>query len=194
MRFLVNCIKWLDRAETINSTTIRIHAQIAQGRNFYPRCFDFAFGECDYFPPLRYRHSGLCARIVNLAVVSIRPPLRGLHGGDGNNRHPWLGFPQRTSCALPRRLVIGRMPNNCTIYYRRTSHLCDTEEAPGNIARKNAYKETSIGIKIPLGAICSLECVLWNKSVRHEQAIDHHSLRIASATSGQCRQKSFATA
>ena len=77
-----------------------------------------------------------------------------------------LVMPQRTSCALPRRLVIGRMPNNCTIYYRRTSHLCDTEEAPGNIARKNAYKETSIGIKIPLGAICSLECVLWNKSYR----------------------------
>ena len=173
----MNCIKWLDRAETINSTTIRIHAQIAQGRNFYPRCFDFAFGECDYFPPLRYRHSGLCARIVNLAVVSIRPPLRGLTAGTARTAIHGLVMPQRTSCALPRRLVIGRMPNNCTIYYRRTSHLCDTEEASGNIARKNAYKETSIGIKIPLATICSLECVLWNKSVRHERATGHNSLR-----------------
>ena len=46
--------------------------KLPRGRNFYPRGFDFAFGECDYFPPLRYLYSCRCLRTVNLAVVSIR--------------------------------------------------------------------------------------------------------------------------
>ena len=35
--------------------------KLPRGRNFYPRGFDFAFGECDYFPPLRYLYSCWCA-------------------------------------------------------------------------------------------------------------------------------------
>ena len=46
--------------------------KLPRGRNFYPRGFDFAFGECDYFPPLRYLYSCRCLRTVNLAVVSIQ--------------------------------------------------------------------------------------------------------------------------
>ena len=54
-----------------------------QGRDFYVRCFDFAFGECDYFPPLRVMAVTCAHMIVNLAFVSIRPLFEVHHGGAG---------------------------------------------------------------------------------------------------------------
>ena len=108
-------------------------SKFPQGRTFYVRCFDFAFGECDYFPPLRVMAVTCAHKIVNLAFVSIRPLYEEQHGGAGRTaihgcalrapsslRDATSGqvFPQRTSCALPRRSLIGRMRNDCTIYFK----------------------------------------------------------------------------
>ena len=52
-----------------------------QGRDFYVRCFDFAFGECDYFPPLRVMAVTCAHKVVNLAFVSIRPLYESITAG-----------------------------------------------------------------------------------------------------------------
>ena len=76
--------------------------KFSQGRDFYVRCFDFAFGECDYFPPLRVMAVTCAHKIVTLAFVSIRPLYEEHHGGAGRTAIHGLNLPSaHILCASP---------------------------------------------------------------------------------------------
>ena len=109
--------------------------KLPRGRNFYPRGFDFAFGECDYFPPLRYLYSCRCLRTVNLAVGKHPvTPCGSFTAGTARTAIHGLGMPKRTSCALPRRSLYARMlttarfplcaPDSCTDTEGRWKYRC----------------------------------------------------------------------
>ena len=123
-----------------------------QGRAFYVRCFDFAFGECDYFPPLRDMAVALCTRDRKSSIRKHPPTLRGASRRGGKNRHPWL---KSSLSAHPVRFPAVRLLGGCVttarFTLRCTGNLTMTTKGVGNIARKNANKETSNKRKNPVG-------------------------------------------
>ena len=117
--------------------------KLPRGRNFYPRGFDFAFGECDYFPPLRYLYSCWCLRTVNLAVVSIRPLPAGV-SRRGRQEPPSMAW----ACLSAHRVrfpAVHLLPGCLTsarFTKRRTNSGADIRRTLEISARKNANKET----------------------------------------------------
>ena len=118
--------------------------KLPRGRNFYPRGFDFAFGECDYFPPLRYLYSCRCLRTVNLAVVSIRALFEVSRRGRHEPPSMALACLSAHRVRFPAIHLLPGCLTSARFTKRRTNGGADIRRALEISARKNANKETSI--------------------------------------------------
>ena len=133
-----------------------------------------------YFSPLRYLPRRWCAQTVNLAVVSIRALFEVSRRGRHEPPSMALACLSAHRVRFPAVHLLPGCLTSARFTKRRTNSGADIRRTLEISARKNANKETSIRIKIPLGAICSLECELWHKSYRdiHGKATWYDSHRI----------------
>ena len=116
------------------------------------------------FPASSGHGSYLCTHDRKSSIRKHPPTLRGATRRGGKNRHPWL---KSSLSAHPVRFPAVRLLGGCVttarFTLRCTGNLTMTTKGVGNIARKNANKETSNKRKNPVGRNFCTYDELWSE-------------------------------